>query len=84
MEEPTPEKIKKIFEAEKLKKEEDIIRREKMFHQVLEIDADDTVALYGIGDIAFHRENFKEAVLLWRDSFSFLFFKLKLIHGNFS
>lgn len=55
-------KIKKILEAEKLKKEEDILRREKMFHQVLEIDADDTVALYGIGDIAFHRENFKVAV----------------------
>ena len=56
-------KIKKMIEAEKIKKEEDILRREKMFHQVLEIDADDTVALYGIGDIAFHRENFKEAVL---------------------
>ncbi len=56
-------KVKKILEAEKLKKEEDILRREKMFHQVLEIDADDTVALYGIGDIAFHRENFHDAVL---------------------
>lgn len=55
-------KMKKALEAERLKKEEDILRREKMFHQVLEIDADDTVALYGVGDIAFHRENYKDAV----------------------
>ena len=55
-------KMKKALEAERLKKEEDILRREKMFHQVLDIDADDTVALYGVGDIAFHRENYKEAV----------------------
>lgn len=55
-------KLKKAIEAEKKKKEEDIFRREKMFQQVLEIDEDDTVALFGMGDVAFYRENFKEAV----------------------
>lgn len=55
-------KLKKMLEEEKKKKEADILRREGMFKQVLEIDADDTVALYGMGDIAFYRENFKEAV----------------------
>ncbi|MBY0414659.1 MAG: hypothetical protein K2Q18_10855, partial [Bdellovibrionales bacterium] len=55
-------KMKKAIEAEKLKKEEDINRREKMFKQVLEIDEDDTVALFGMGDVAFYREQFKEAV----------------------
>jgi folate-binding protein YgfZ len=55
-------KLKKAIEAEKKKKEEDIFRREKMFLQVLEIDEDDTVALYGMGDVAFYKENFKEAV----------------------
>ncbi len=55
-------KLKKALEEEKKKKEADILRREGMFKQVLEIDPDDTVALYGMGDIAFYRENFKEAV----------------------
>lgn len=55
-------KLKKALEAEKQKKEADILRREGMFKQVLEIDPEDTVALYGMGDIAFYRENFKEAV----------------------
>ena len=55
-------KLKKAIEEEKKKKEADILRREGMFKQVLKIDADDTVALYGMGDIAFYRENFKEAV----------------------
>lgn len=56
-------KLKKMIEAEKKKKEEDILRREKMFLQVLELDSDDTVALYGLGDIAFYREQFKDAIL---------------------
>lgn len=56
-------KVKKALEAEKKKKEEDIFRREKMFQQVLEIDVEDTVALYGMGDVAFYRENYKEAVI---------------------
>ena len=55
-------KIKKALDEEKKKKDADIERREGMFKQVLEIDPDDTVALYGLGDVAFYRENFKEAV----------------------
>lgn len=54
-------KLKKAMEAEKQKKEEDINRREKMFLQVLEIDEEDTIALYGLGDIAFHRHQFDKA-----------------------
>ncbi len=55
-------KLKKALDEEKKKKDADIQRREGMFKQVLEIDPDDTVALYGLGDVAFYRENFKEAV----------------------
>lgn len=55
-------KLKKAMEAEKQKKEDDINRREKMFLQVLEIDEEDTIALYGLGDIAFHRNQFDKAV----------------------
>ena len=55
-------KIKKAIEAEKIKKEEDINRREKMFLQVIEIDPEDTIALYGMGDVAFYREDFAAAI----------------------
>ncbi len=57
-------KLKKAILAEKQKKEDEINRREKMFLQVIEIDADDTIALYGMADIAFYREDFKKAVEL--------------------
>lgn len=57
-------KLKKAIEAEKQKKEDDINRREKMFLQVIEIDPEDTIALYGMADIAFYREDFKGAVKL--------------------
>lgn len=55
-------KLKKALEAEKQKKEADMLKREGMFKQVLEIDEDDTVALYGLADIAFYREEYKRAV----------------------
>lgn len=55
-------KLKKAIEAEKQKKEDDINRREKMFLQVIEIDPEDTIALYGMADVAFYREDFKKAV----------------------
>lgn len=55
-------KMKKALEAEKQKKEEDILRREKMFLQVLEIDPDDTIALFGMADIFFFRNQFELAV----------------------
>jgi folate-binding protein YgfZ len=54
-------KIKKHLEEEKKKKEADLLRRESMFKQVLEIDSSDTVALYGMSDILFYRGLFHEA-----------------------
>lgn len=55
-------KNKKRLEEEKKKKDEDINRREMMFNQVLEIDPEDTVALFGIGDVYFFREKYSESV----------------------
>ncbi len=55
-------KMKKVLESEKQKKDEDIKRREKMFLQVLEIDADDTIALFGLGDVAYHRAQYEVAI----------------------
>ncbi|RPJ76840.1 MAG: hypothetical protein EHM20_06955 [Alphaproteobacteria bacterium] len=54
--------MKNVLEEEQKKKEEDILRREKMFLQVLEIDEDDTIALYGMADIFFHRKEFNSAI----------------------
>lgn len=54
-------KIKKAMAEEKAKKEADLLRREQMFLQVIEMDSDDTIALYGLGDIAFFRNQYKEA-----------------------
>jgi len=56
-------KLKKQLEEEKKKKEEDLLRREKMFQQVLEIDPDDTIALYGMADIYFYRKQFEASVV---------------------
>lgn len=55
-------KLKKQLEIEKKKKEEDLLRREKMFLQVLEIDEEDTIALYGMGDIFFQRKEYQKAL----------------------
>ncbi len=55
-------KLKKQLEIEKKKKEEDLLRREKMFLQVLEIDEEDTIALYGMADIYFHRKEYQAAI----------------------
>jgi tetratricopeptide (TPR) repeat protein len=56
-------KLKKAIAEEKAKKEADILRREKMFQQVIEMDEEDTIALYGLADIAFYRSQFEEASL---------------------
>ncbi len=53
---------KKAFELARQKREEEIQRREKMFEQVLEIDPDDVLANYGMGDICFHRQNYHQAL----------------------
>jgi folate-binding protein YgfZ len=55
-------KMKKQLVEEQKKKEEEIIRREKMFLQVLEIDEEDTIALYGMADIFFQRKDFQGAI----------------------
>lgn len=54
-------KNKKRIEEEKKKKDEDINRREIMFNQVLEIDPEDTIALFGIGDVYYFREKYFES-----------------------
>ncbi len=56
-------KLKKQLEEEKKKKEEDLLRREKMFLQVLDIDPDDSIALYGMADIFFFRKDFSSAAV---------------------
>jgi folate-binding protein YgfZ len=55
-------KVKKALEAEKQKKEDDIKRREKMFLQVLEMDPDDTIALYGMADVSFFRGEYQTSI----------------------
>lgn len=55
-------KLKKAMDEEKKKKEDDINRREKMFLQVLELDTDDTIALYGLADVAFFRGKFNDSI----------------------
>jgi folate-binding protein YgfZ len=54
---------KKQMAEELRKKEEETLRREKMFLQVLEIDEEDTIALYGMSDIFFQRKNFESAII---------------------
>ena len=55
-------KLNKLKSEDKKKKEEDLLRREKMFLQVLEIDEQDTIALYGMADIFFQRKFFNSAI----------------------
>ncbi|ATH09378.1 hypothetical protein BIY24_15950 [Halobacteriovorax marinus] len=54
-------KEKKAKEELDKQKEEEIIQRESMFKQVLEIDADDTIANFGMGDVYFHRKEYSMA-----------------------
>ena len=54
--------VKKQLTEELKKKDEDVLRREKMFLQVLEIDEEDTIALYGMGDIFFQRKDYQSAI----------------------
>ncbi|MCB9094852.1 MAG: tetratricopeptide repeat protein [Halobacteriovoraceae bacterium] len=49
------------LEDEKKKQEEEKVRRKEMFQQVLEIDEDDLVANFGMAEILFEEENFKES-----------------------
>lgn len=54
-------KAKKAIEAEENKKKAEVERREKMFRQVIDMDAKDEIANYGLADILFSREEFSEA-----------------------
>lgn len=49
---------KKRVEEEERKQNEELIRREGMFKQVLEIDPEDTLANYGLGTISFDRKEY--------------------------
>jgi tetratricopeptide (TPR) repeat protein len=53
---------KKKKEEERKKLEEELLRRENMFLQVLEIDPDDNLALYGLGSIRLETGKFEEAI----------------------
>lgn len=55
-------KLKNQLKAEEEKKKSEMLRREKMFLQVLDIDHEDNIALYGMADIYFYREEYNEAV----------------------
>jgi folate-binding protein YgfZ len=53
---------KKRAEEDRLKNEqEDKSRREAMFIQVLEIDEEDALANFGLGELEFERENFEKS-----------------------
>jgi folate-binding protein YgfZ len=52
---------KKILEEEKKKKEIETLKREQMFKEVLGIDANDTLANFGLGNICLERKKFDEA-----------------------
>ncbi len=54
-------KEKKALALQKEKERAEIDRREKMFMQVLDMDSNDTLALYGLSDICFARSEFKKA-----------------------
>lgn len=57
-------KQKKLVEEQKQKEQADLERREGMFTQVLKIDPKDQVALFGLSDIAFKRQDFTGALNL--------------------
>lgn len=55
-------KLKRELKLKEEKELADIARREKMFNQVLEIDNNDQIALFGIADINFKRKNYLDAL----------------------
>ena len=50
---------KKEEEKIAIKKKEDMLKREGMFQQVLELDSEDAMALNGMGEILLEREEFE-------------------------
>lgn len=55
-------KAKQFQLDEKEKQEKENIRRESMFKQVLEIDGEDEMALYGMAEIFYHRGKNQDAI----------------------
>lgn len=55
-------KQKKEREQEEERKKQEMLEREGMFHQVLEIDELDEIANYGLADIAYHRGEYAKAI----------------------
>ncbi len=53
---------KRLEEERKKQAAADILRREKMFQQVLEIDPEDPLANYGMGDIAMLNNDYQQAI----------------------
>ena len=53
---------KDIQSKERKAKEEGLLKREQMFREVLEIDSEDPLANFGIGEISFHRKMYHETV----------------------
>lgn len=55
-------KLKELVLKEKKAQEDEWVKRENMFKQVLEIDDEDTLANYGLGSIAVERQNWLPAI----------------------
>lgn len=56
-------KTKELLENQKKLQEDEWLKRESMFKQVLEIDDEDTLANYGLGSIAVEREEWDQAII---------------------
>ena len=55
-------RLKEELQKQQQLKEDEWVKRESMFAQVLEIDSEDTLANYGIGSIAVEKKNWDKAV----------------------
>lgn len=55
-------KSKKEQQAKEEKELQEMTRREEMFRQVLAIDENDQIALFGLADISFKRKNIEDAL----------------------
>jgi len=55
---------KKALEEKKKQEEAELLRREGMFKQVLELDPEDGLAGYGLADIEYHRKNYDTSLKL--------------------
>lgn len=57
-------KSKKAIDEAKQREQAELDRRAKMFEQVLQIDGEDLVALFGLADIAYKRQAYSQALEL--------------------